>query len=452
MRWRLFGQRLLRRGATWLRHRADRVLARLPVPEAPDHDRSQHEARPETPMALDARRQQVTRPARDSGIPAHWLARVVRRPPRHWLERVDAARRRFRIVWIDTGAPRPPAPTGESGASAAATSEPEGTSPQVLAPASHPAPSEHPASEAVGVRLASREWVPPGPLRSAAHRMPLEPRSSRPTDRPRAAAGAEPFVDPSRTGLPISSEADTESKESRRGLAPASDAHAAPPARTVAHPPGEEATLPPMPASRVARRGAAGVDASPPDWPSLETGPGTSEGGRNAPSSHTASIGADTAAAALQSRGRPTDPVTAEKPDEVPFEVAVPPDDHFWLRTSARAGDEIAWSPLDLSRSTHGRKEHESDGGRDEPPSTGWWPGLTPVEPWAAAVPHGPADHASGDRASAARVDQSPFYTTEPASRWPELPAAPAQEGEDWRALKRTLDRLDRLDREQRGW
>lgn len=442
MRWRVLGQRLLRRGAAWLRDRADRILARLPVLEPDDGDRdgADQRARSESERAREAPRAAV-RPG--STPPAHWLARSAPRPPRSWLERVEAARRRFRLIWIDSSSLRQPSGlVGEQeqdfqtdDAASHVDARPPAISPEVESP------DENATSRA------SRAWMPPDPLpklRVPAERAPMPPnarrRAAHELDLPtraeaRSAAAPESTVTSQPHDIPADANVANAADEGERGT-PVSDTRAVPSATT--EPPSLKARTPePVRASHdVGRR----THEVPPPWPAFEVEPTASTDDVAEPPT-----GGEARVMAREPGALASDPAAGGHRLPEPYDVPRANDARSWLNARVPQVDEIPWSSLPQSRPSY------APPGRGETPSSALWPSL-PGDPWPSSTLPRPIEYPAVHRTPAARDDVSLFDTAEDAARWPELPAPPPEEAADWRALKQTLDRLERLDREQRGW
>jgi hypothetical protein len=432
VRWRALGQQLLRRGAIWVRDRADRVLSGLPARDGSSGEDSDREALSEAsngPETAESDRPTTLPRARDV-IPEAWRARVATAPPRHWLERVQAARRRFTAVWIDAVA-RPKIPSR-----------------------SHPADEDLPSPE-------------PPPHRAASYEGPMfEPAAGRPDRAP----GDEPSADLRlRTIAPA--DRDSAGRPTRPGpvkpgpfadapSGPTRPTRSAPPAEASAQrPDGEKPSAPPVQPDRVIA--VHNRPSLPPEEPFTWRAPPRADGVQPHHRRETPEGGRKENASAPVSVPK----VRPPRPDPSVMSGASDPVlRHRDLHTRSRESDDLDWAhlavPLRMPAADRPWPElpepvRSRAGAQDErsfPESDRTWPAFLPPDPWRRSMAPAPESPVVAAAPSSAASEEAFFFTSEPAGRWPALPDAPSEDDEDWPAMKRRLERLDRLDREQRGW
>jgi len=432
VRWRALGQQLLRRGAIWVRDRADRVLSGLRARDGSSGEASDREALSETsngPETAESDRP-TTLPRAGDVIPEAWRARVATAPPRHWLERVEAARRRFTAVWIDAVA-RPKIPSR-----------------------SHAGDEDLPSPETPPHRAASYERpmfepAPGRPDRAPGDDPPagLRPRTIAPADR--NSAGRPPKLGPVTPGPFI--DAPSGPTRSTRSAPPADESE-----QRVR---GEKPSAPPVQPDRIiaVHNRPSLPQEEPFTWRTPPRGEGVQpHHRREAPE-----------------RGRKENPsapvsvpnVRPPRPDPSEMRGASDPVlPHPDLHTRSRESDDLDWAHvaaplrkpaadrpcLELPEPVRSRAGAPDE--RSFPESDRTWPAFLPPDPWRRSMAPAPESPVVAAAPSSPPSEEAFFLPSEPAGRWPALPDAPSEDDEDCSAMKRRLERQDRLDREQRGW
>lgn len=391
MRWRALGQRLLWRGASWVRDRADRVLIRLRAREASGDEASDRDARSASPNGREVENRDRLAPGSPGGdaVPQHWRARVATGAPRHWLQRIEAARRRLKIVWIDAVA-RPKAPS---------SSPPADDWPPLELPPDRPRSHEGPVFEPASAR--------PQPVREEEVPAATPHRSAATVER-------DPADRPSRPG-PARWWGFVKVPEQRAGS-------------TESTPAAREAGQRPRRSSFPA--------VEPFGWSTPPRGEGVGPPHRRQNAREESASSVDRAAAVHPFRW--DSPVTSSAADDL-----------AWADVATPVREHLSDPPRGAS-SEPARPRADAKGERPLAESKPAWPLFLTPDPWQRSTAQGRESDVVAVPSSAA--SEEAFYTNEPVGRWPALPEAPSTDDEDWAAMKRRLERLDRLDREQRGW
>jgi hypothetical protein len=442
VRWRALGQRLLWRGAIWVRDGADRLLIRLRAGDASSNEDPNRKALPAGPNGAEDgdRDRPASVPPGGDGVLEHWRARVHTAPPRHWLERVEAARRRFKTVWIEAVA-RPTLPSSLPPADDSSSRELPGPPPR-----SYDSTEDSSSPELLPHRPPSYERAEdPSALELPRDRprsydgLVFEPAPGR----PRGAREEEPPALPprrsvaaARPSLPGPAGSRTIDEAPRQG--PAS-IPSAPAVRDVDPRPREERhSAPPLEADD-----ELGTRPRRPSWPPVEPFSWSTArrgDGVRWPDNRQYERDDNTSAA------RPAPADRALRRDRPTTSIGAA--DLVWTDAAAPVRERVDPSPIEFSKPV--RSGAGAWDGQSFPESNRAWPSFLPRDPWQRSTAPGPGlDGAATARGAS---EETFFCTNEPADRWPALPDAPSAAEEDWPAMKNRLERLDRLDREQRGW
>jgi hypothetical protein len=445
VRWRALGQRLLRRGAIWVRDGADRVLIRLRARDASSDEAPNREPLTAVPNGAErvVRDRPTSVPPGGDGVPEHWRARVHTAAPRHWLERVEAARRRVQTIWIDAVA-RPKVRSSLQSSEESSPLEFPDRPPRSYQGSEESAPPDRPRH-----RPRSNEDPDASPSLESPRRRPpsyeglvFEPASGR----PKAAREKEPPAGPPHRPT-VEAGRDSADHRSRPGSRPIAEA-----------PPQGPASTPSAPAVRGAEpRPRDERLSSAPLEPDHE--PGTHPRPRSlTPGEYPWSTppSGDNVWSPGNRQDERQDNTIAAGPTPVDRALRLGPP-----VTSMGAGD-LDWTSVVAPVRAYGDDRGESpdparpgsgtNDDRSGPESTRAWPPFLAPDSWQrSTAPGSGSDVVAAARAGAAS-DEDFFYTNESADRWPALPGTPSAADEDWPAMRNRLERLDRLDREQRGW
>lgn len=428
MRWRGITRRLRWRASRWLRERADRLRLRLlaGAPEdqahAPDGGREPD--------------QQVSQEGRAAAALLEWRARAAPKPPRHWLEHIEAAGRRFKVTWIHAAAPG----AGRVVQDAAAPL------------AEHRA--AHVRQEAPPLNLPTLSVRPPGDKTLATH-----------------AARPKVFIRHGPAAAPAPIAAAKIAHQARGSASPA----APQPERSRESPgaqepigAGEQSTeVPPSGSTQVRTSDWAGPGSAerPEPWSTVEaTWPGATESSnlRTADSdhsdvSHVQESVTETPVHVSVDRQQ-ADPVPSAERSRVRTPTSFSPEwgaDRQAARTApaAAASRRATYSPWPELTATRVEADDALTAPRTQNPE------VSPEQPplsFTALAPRRsrafPID-TPAPPGYAETIEDVPIAeaVAEPPGRWPTLPERPAAVYEEWRATRHRLERLDRLDREQRG-